>query len=134
MFYWKHITYWGTLVQVNLIKVSFIKLTYAMVKINYMLSALCFWLERLHFSYNFLYFCSVFLRDFDHFKHVFRQSGQMNFPKFSGSSGPAMVVLLVTLRENLPLSTSRMLACLQKVYRFLNSRIKKYRKRGERKI
>ena len=92
----KNITYCKIMVQVNLIKVSFIKLVYAMVKINYIL------LERLYFSYNFMYLCSVFLCDFYHLKHIFWASGHMNFPKFSRPSRRTMVAVRVILTEQSP--------------------------------
>ena len=83
-----------------------------MVKINYILSGLYFWLERLNFSSNFLYFCSVFLCDCYHFRHVSRTSGHMNFPKFwdliINHGGPSSD----TDQVNLPLTSSIMLACL----------------------
>ena len=82
MFYWKSITYCRILFQVRLIKVSFIELTYAMVKINCILSLSHFCLERLRFSYNFPNFRSVFLWDFYHFQHVFWAFGQI-FQNFS---------------------------------------------------
>ena len=98
----KSTIYCRPLVLVSLVKVNFIKLTYAMVKNNYIWSGLYFLLERTHFSYNFMYFCFVFLCDFYHFKYFFRASGHMNFPNHGGSSGN-------TNRANLPLKSSRML-------------------------
>ena len=71
-----------------------------MVKINYTLSGLQFWLENYtSVIYNFLYFCSVFFCEFFHFKHVSRESGHMNFPKFSGTSWQIMVALWVILTK-----------------------------------
>ena len=75
-----------------------------MVKINCILSLSHFCLERLRFSYNFPNFRSVFLWDFYHFQHVFWAFGQVNFPKLFPSGD--------TNRANLPLTSSRMLACL----------------------
>ena len=43
---------------------------------------------------------------FYHFKHVIQPSGHMDFPKFSGSSGPAMVALWETLTEKISLLQS----------------------------